>query len=98
MKIKIKNKITVEEEVDVQLPLYWKFDQQCYKIEETYWIKNSFAIEAIQLTSVTSNCISRTLMTLDQFEAYYGHYKGLYDEITEQEFVAEFDKLNNYLR
>jgi len=37
-------------------------------------------------------------MTLDQFAAYYGHYNGLYEKITEQEYEAEFDKLNNYLK
>jgi len=42
--------------------------------------------------------MSYTLMTLDQFKAYYGHYRGLYDEITEEEFQEQFDKLNNYLK
>lgn len=98
MTITVKKTTVVEEEVNVRLPLFWRLDNWFHKIEETYWMKDNSAIEAIQLTSVTSNCISRTLMTLEQFEAYYGHYNKLYEEITEQEFVVEFDKLNNYLK
>ena len=92
MKIKIKCTIIEEEEVDVQLPLFWKLDNWFHKLEE------NIEAEAVQLTSVSSNCISCTLMTTEQFAAYYGHYKGLYNECTESEFQNEFDRLNNYLR
>ena len=96
MTLTIKKTIVVEEEVDVQLPLYWKLDNWFHKVEYSKGFENNYP--AFQLTSVTSNCISRTLMTLDQFASYYGHYNKLYERITEQEFVAEFDKLNNYLK
>lgn len=99
MKIKIQTKQIVEEEVDVQLPLFWKLDNWFSKLEQnTYHTIEDEEVEAFQLTSVSRNCISYTLMTLDQFRTHYGHYRGLYDEITEEEFQAEFDKLNNYLR
>ena len=99
MNLTIKKTIVVEEEVDVQLPLFWKLDNWFHKIEYSDFITiNGNESHKYQLTSVTSNCISRTLMTLEQFAAYYGHYRGLYDEITEQEFVIELDKLNNYLK
>lgn len=99
MNLTIKKTIVVEEEVDVQLPLYWKLDNWFHKIEHANYINVlDEDVKAIQLTSVTSNCISRTLMTLEQFAAYYGHYNKLYEKITEQEFVTEFDKLNNYLK
>jgi len=99
MTLAIKKTIVVEEEVDVQLPLFWRLDNWFHKIEEFHiQYDNELSKYSFQLTSVTSNCISRTLMTLEQFAAYYGHYKGLYDEITEQEYQAEFDKLNNYLK
>lgn len=99
MNLTIKKTIVVEEEVDVQLPLYWKLDNWFHKIEHSDFITiDGNESHKYQLTSVTSNCISRTLMTLEQFEAYYGHYNRLYEKITEQEFVAEFDKLNNYLK
>jgi len=95
----IKKTIVVEEEVDIFLPLYWRLDNWFHKIEYCDFITiDGNESHKYQLTSVTSNCISRTLMTLDQFAAYYGHYKGLYESITEQEFQAEFDKLNNYLK
>ncbi len=97
--LKVKNRVLVEEEVEVQLPLYWKLDLNYCKLEENlYHTIDDIEVQAVQLTSVTHNCISMTLMTLEQFESYYGHYRNLYDEITEQEFVAEFDKLNNYLK
>jgi len=99
MKLTIKKTIVVEEEVDVQLPLYWKLDTWFHKTEHSDFITvDENESHKYQLTSVTSNCISRTLMTLDQFAAYYGHYNKLYERITEQEFVTEFDKLNNYLK
>ena len=99
MTITIKKTTVVEEEVDVQLPLYWKLDNWFYKIEYSDFITiDGNESHKYQLTSVTGNCISRTLMTLEQFAAYYGHYNKLYEKITEQEFVAEFDKLNNYLK
>lgn len=99
MTLTIKKTILVEEEVDVQLPLFWKLDNWFHKIECSDFITiDGNESHKYQLTSVTSNSISKTLMTLHQFEAYYSHYKGLYEEITEQEFVAEFDKLNNYLK
>ena len=99
MTLTIKKTIVVEEEVDVQLPLYWQLDNWFSKLEHnTYIDDNEDKIEAFQLTSVSSNCMSYTLMTLDQFKAYYGHYRGLYDEISEKEYQDQFDKLNNYLK
>lgn len=99
MILKIKTTQVSYEEVDIQLPLYWQLDNWFHKIEQnTYIDDNEDKVEAFQLTSVSSNCISYTLMTLDQFRAYYGHYRGLYDEITEEEFQEQFDKLNNYLK
>ena len=99
MTLAIKKTIIVEEEVDVQLPLFWRLDNWFHKIEYSDFITiDGNESHKYQLTSVTSNCISRTLMTLEQFAAYYSHYKGLYEEITEQEYQAEFDKLNNYLK
>lgn len=99
MNLTIKKTMVVEEEVDVRLPLFWKLDNWVHKIEYSDFITiDGNESHKYQLTSVTSNCISRTLMTLDQFAAYYGHYNKLYKRITEQEFVAEFDKLNNYLK
>lgn len=103
MTLTIKKTIVVEEEVQVELPLYWKLDNWFHKIEQHTYVHDNMdsgriRVDGFQLTSVTSNSISKTLMTLHQFEAYYSHYKGLYEEITEQEFVAEFDKLNNYLK
>ena len=85
------------EEVDIQLPLYWQLDNWYSKLEENVY-DNEGNVELFQLTSVSSNSMSYTLMTLEQFRAYYGHYRGLYDEITEEEFEVEFDKLNNYLK
>lgn len=96
MTLTIKKTIVVEEEVDVQLPLFWRLDNWFHKIEYTKGFNGNYP--AFQLTSVTNNCISCTLMTLEQFATYYGHYNKLYEEITEQEFVVEFDKLNNYLK
>lgn len=99
MILTIKKTIVVEEEVDVQLPLFWRLDNWFHKIEYSDFITiDGNESHKYQLTSVASNCISRTLMTLEQFAAYYGHYNKLYEKITEQEFVAEFDKLNNYLK
>ena len=99
MTLAIKKTIIVEEEVDVQLPLFWRLDNWFHKIEYSDFITiDGNESHKYQLTSVTSNCISRTLMTLDQFAAYYGHYNSLYEKITEQEYQAEFDKLNNYLK
>lgn len=99
MMLIIKKTMVVEEEVDIQLPLFWKLDNWFSKLEQnTYDAIEDEEVEAFQLTSVSRNCISYTLMTFDQFRAYYGHYRGLYDEITEEEFQAEFNKLNNYLR
>lgn len=99
MRLTIKNTTVAEEEVDVQLPLYWRLDNWFSKLEENvYHTIDDVEIQAIQLTSVTGNCISKTLMTLVHFQSYYDHYRGLYDEITEQEFVTEFDKLANYLK
>ena len=99
MTLIIKKTIVVEEEVQVELPLFWKLDNWFHKIEYCDFIDIAGnESHKYQLTSVTSNCISRTLMTLEQFAAYYGYYNRLYEKITEQEFVAEFDKLNNYLR
>jgi len=99
MILKIKTTQVSYEEVDVQLPLFWQLDNWFSKLEHnTYIDDNEDKIEAFQLTSVSSNCISYTLMTLEQFRAYYRHYRGLYDEITEKEFQDQFDKLNNYLR
>jgi len=99
MTLAIKKTIVVEEEVDVQLPLFWRLDNWFHKIEEFHiQYDNELSKYSFQLTSVTSNCISRTLMTLEQFAAYYSHYRGLYDEITEEEFQEQFDKLNNYLK
>lgn len=99
MTLAIKKTIIVEEEVDVQLPLFWRLDNWFHKIEYSDFITiDGNESHKYQLTSVTSNCISRTLMTLEQFAAYYGHYNKLYDKITEQEYQAEFDKLNNYLK
>jgi len=99
MILKIKSTQVVYEEVDIQLPLYWQLDNWFSKLEQnTYHTVEDEEVEAFQLTSVSSNCISYTLMTLDQFQAYYSHYRGLYDEITEEEFQEQFDKLNNYLK
>jgi uncharacterized protein YpbB len=99
MTITVKKTIVVEKEVDVQLPLFWKLDNWFHKIEHNYYLTlEGEEFHKYQLTSVTGNCISKTLMTLDQFAAYYGHYNKLYEKITEQEFVTEFDKLNNYLK
>ena len=99
MILKIKTTQVSYEEVDVQLPLFWQLDNWFSKLEyNTYHTIEDEEIEAFQLTSVSSNCISYTLMTLDQFRAYYGHYRGLYDEISEKEFQEQFDKLNNYLK
>jgi len=99
MILKIKGTQVVYEEVDIQLPLFWQLDNWFSKLEQnTYIDDNEDKIEAFQLTSVSSNCISYTLMTLEQFRAYYSHYRGLYDEITEKEFQEQFDKLNNYLK
>jgi len=99
MILKIKTTQVSYEEVDIQLPLFWQLDNWFSKLEQnTYIDDNEDKIEAFQLTSVSSNCISYTLMTLEQFRAYYSHYRGLYDEITEKEFQEQFDKLNNYLR
>ena len=99
MILKIKTTQVVYEEVDIQLPLFWQLDNWFSKLEHnTYIDDNEDKIEAFQLTFVSSNCISYTLMTLEQFRAYYGHYRKLYDEITEEEYQAEFDKLNNYLK
>lgn len=99
MKIIVKIPKVYTREVDVQLPLFWKLDNWFHKIEHANYINVlDEDVKAIQLTSVTNNCISRTLMTLEQFNAYYNHYYRLYDEITEQEFIIEFDKLNNYLK
>lgn len=99
MILRIKTTQVVYEEVDIQLPLYWQLDNWFSKLEQnTYHTVEDEEVEAFQLTSVSSNCISYTLMTLDQFKAYYGHYRRLYDEITEEEFVTEFGKLNNYLK
>jgi len=99
MTLTIKKTITVEEEVQIELPLYWRLDNWFHKIEHNYYLTLAGEeFHKYQLTSVTNNCINRTLMTLEQFESYYGHYNKLYEKITEQEFVAEFDKLNNYLK
>jgi len=99
MTLIIKKTITVEEEVQVELPLFWRLDNWFHKIESNdYLTLDGEEFHKYQLTSVTSNSISKTLMTLEQFEAYYGHYRGLYEKISEQEFVTEFDKLNNYLK
>lgn len=99
MTLTIKKAIFVEEEVDVQLPLFWKLDNWFHKIEYIDFISiDGSESHKYQLTSVTNNCISRTLMTLKQFESYYEHYNELYEKIIEQEFVTEFDKINNYLR
>lgn len=99
MILKIKTTQVSYEEVDIQLPLFWKLDNWFSKLEQnTYIDDNEDKIEAFQLTSVSNNCISYTLMTLEQFTAYYGHYNKLYEKITEQEYEAEFDKLNNYLK
>lgn len=99
MTLTIKKAIVVEEEVQIELPLFWKLDNWFHKIEHNYYLTMAGEeFHKYQLTSVTSNCISKTLMTLEQFAAYYGHYRGLYEEITEEEFQVEFDKLNNYLR
>jgi hypothetical protein len=99
MTITVKKTVVVEEEVDVQLPLFWKLDNWFHKIESNWYLTMAGEeFHKYQLTSVTGNCISKTLMTLEQFTAYYGHYRSLYDEITEQEFVTDFDKLNNYLK
>ena len=99
MTLTIKKTIVVEEEVDVQLPLFWRLDNWFHKIEYSDFITiEGNESHKYQLTSVTSNCISQTLMTLDQFAAYYSHYNKLYEKITEQEYQAEFDKLNNYLK
>lgn len=99
MTLTIKKTIVVEEEVDVQLPLYWRLDNWFSKLEEFLVpYDNELSKYSFQVTSVSNNCITCTLMTLDQFEAYYGHYRGLYEKITEQEYQAEFDKLNNYLK
>lgn len=99
MTLTIKKTMTVEEEVQVELPLFWKLDNWFHKIEhDSYLTWEGEEYNKYQLTSVTSNCISKTLMTLDQFAAYYGHYNKLYEKITEQEYEAEFDKLNNYLK
>jgi len=99
MILKIKTTQVVYEEVDIQLPLYWQLDNWFNKLENInpYELGGSDAFR-FQLTSVSSNCISYTLMTLEQFKAYYGHYRGLYDEITKEEYQEQFDKLNNYLR
>lgn len=94
MTLTIKKTILVEEEVDVQLPLFWRLDNWFHKIESL----NESSPYAVQLTSVTLNCLSMTLMTPLQFQSYYGHYNKLYEKITEQEYQSEFDKLNNYLR
>lgn len=96
MKIIVKIPKVWTKEVDIQLPLFWKLDNWFHKIEYSKGFEDNYP--AFQLTSVTGNCITKTLMTLEQFTAYYSHYYKLYDEITEQEFVAEFDKLNNYLK
>lgn len=99
MIITIKKTTVVEEEVDVQLPLFWRLDNWFHKLEENvYHTIDDVEVQAVQLTSVTNNSISKTLMTSEQFTEYYGHYNKLYDEITEQEFVTELDKLNNYLK
>lgn len=99
MTLTIKKTIVVEEEVQVELPLYWKLDDWFHKIESNWYLTLAGEeFHKYQLTSVTSNCISKTLMTLDQFAAYYGHYNKLYEKITEQEYETEFDKLNNYLK
>ncbi len=99
MTLTIKKTIVVEEEVQVELPLYWRLDNWFHKIEYSDFIDIAGnESHKYQLTSVTSNCISKTLMTLEQFTTYYGHYKGLYEKITEREYEAEFDKLNNYLK
>lgn len=99
MILTIKKTIVVEEEVDVQLPLYWKLDNWYSKLEEfLVSYDNELSKYSFQVTSVSNNCTTCTLMTSDQFAAYYGHYNKLYERITEQEFVAEFDKLNNYLK
>lgn len=99
MTLTVKKTIVVEEEVEIQLPLFWKLDNWFHKIEYGDFITiDGNESHKYQLTSVNNNCISRTLMTLEQFAAYYGHYNKLYERITEQEFVAEFDKLNNYLK
>jgi hypothetical protein len=94
MIITVKKTTVVEEEVDVQLPLYWKLDNWFHKIES---LDEGSPYKA-QLTSVTLNSMSITLMTLVHFQSYYEHYRGLYEKITEQEFVTEFDRLNNYLK
>jgi hypothetical protein len=99
MILKIKTTQVKVEEVDVQLPLFWVLDNWFSKLEQNiYTTAEGDEVEAFQLTSVSNNCISYTLMTLEQFQAYYGHYRGLYNESTELEFKTEFDKLNNYLR
>jgi len=99
VRLTIKKTTVVEEEVDVQLPLFWKLDNWFHKIESNWYLTMAGEeFHKYQLTSVSNNCVSKTLMTLEQFTAYYGHYRGLYDEITEQEFVTEFDKLANYLK
>ena len=99
MTITVKKTTVVEEEVDIQLPLFWRLDNWFHKLENInlYELGGENAFRVL-LTSVSTNCISCTLMTLEQFAAYYGHYRGLYDEVTEQEFMTEFDKLNNYLK
>ena len=94
MTLTIKKTIVVEEEVQLELPLYWKLDNWFHKIESL----DKGSPYTVQLTSVTLNCLSMTLMTPLQFQSYYGHYRGLYEEITEEEYQAEFDKLNDYLK
>lgn len=99
MILKIKTTQIVREEVDVQLPIFWQLDNWFSKLDQNIYIKgDGEEVEAFQLTSVSSNSMSYTLMTLEQFQEYYGHYRNLYYEITEQEFQEQFDKLNNYLK
>lgn len=96
MKIKIQTKQIVEEEVDVQLPLFWSFDNIVSKLEYTKGFKEQYP--TIQLTSVTYNSITKTLMSVEQFCSYYSHYRTLYSDITQEEFESKYNELNQHMR
>lgn len=89
MKLTITKRVDVKEEIEITLPYYANFSDMYVEVTDFDF--------HIKLVSVTHNCISSTVMTKEQFEAWYSFYGSLYELNTEEEFNEKRNKLPYFL-